>query len=53
MTKKTNDMPYKNPYLFMATGPNRMGSSLTDREIVIVSVFKISMTVHIAMTFIS
>ena len=32
----THDMLYENPFFLVTTGPNRMRSSLTDREIVTV-----------------
>ena len=35
--KGTYDLLYKNPYFFVTTWPNQMGSSLNCRKIVIVS----------------
>ena len=37
LKKGSYDMLYKRPYSFVTTGPNRKGSSLTGREIVVLS----------------
>ena len=40
-TNWTSDLLYKNPYFFVITRPNQMGSSLKCREIVIFSLHEI------------